>query len=44
VGRLPPRRLPPVGWALLVEGELVEVELTDVEPLLHYRGRYRVVD
>jgi len=34
----------PVGWALLVEGELVEVELTDVEPLLHYRGRYRAVD
>lgn len=34
----------PAGWALLVEGELVDVELTEEEPLIHYRGRYHAVD
>jgi 3-hydroxy-9,10-secoandrosta-1,3,5(10)-triene-9,17-dione monooxygenase reductase component len=34
----------PAGWALLVEAELVEVELADADPLIHYRGRYRGVD
>ena len=29
------------GWALLVEGEPVEVELADEEPLIHHRGHYR---
>jgi len=34
----------PAGWALLVEAELVDVELADTGPLIHYRGRYRAVD
>jgi flavin reductase (DIM6/NTAB) family NADH-FMN oxidoreductase RutF len=34
----------PAGWALLVEGEPVDVELSDEEPLIHHRGRYRAVD
>jgi flavin reductase (DIM6/NTAB) family NADH-FMN oxidoreductase RutF len=34
----------PAGWAVLVEGELVDVEVADAEPLVHYRGRYRTVD
>jgi 3-hydroxy-9,10-secoandrosta-1,3,5(10)-triene-9,17-dione monooxygenase reductase component len=34
----------PAGWALLVEAELVEVELAEVTPLIHYRGRYRAID
>ena len=34
----------PAGWSVLVEGEVVEVELADAEPLVHYRGRYRTVD
>jgi hypothetical protein len=34
----------PAGWALLLEAELVEVELAEVTPLIHHRGRYRAVD
>jgi hypothetical protein len=34
----------PAGWLVLVEGELHTTELTDTEPLIHYRGRYRTVD
>jgi hypothetical protein len=34
----------PAGWAVLVEGELQNVELAEVTPLIHYRGRYRTVD
>jgi 3-hydroxy-9,10-secoandrosta-1,3,5(10)-triene-9,17-dione monooxygenase reductase component len=34
----------PAGWAVLVEAEIVDVELREVEPLVHYRGRYRTVD
>jgi flavin reductase (DIM6/NTAB) family NADH-FMN oxidoreductase RutF len=34
----------PAGWAVLVEGVLAEVEVAEVEPLVHYRGRYRSVD
>jgi flavin reductase (DIM6/NTAB) family NADH-FMN oxidoreductase RutF len=33
----------PAGWALLLEAELVDVELADVTPLIHHRGRYRLV-
>jgi 3-hydroxy-9,10-secoandrosta-1,3,5(10)-triene-9,17-dione monooxygenase reductase component len=33
-----------VGWSMLVEAEIVSVELAAVEPLVHYRGRYRTVD
>jgi flavin reductase (DIM6/NTAB) family NADH-FMN oxidoreductase RutF len=31
------------GWSVLVEGEVVDVSLTEVEPLVHYRARYRTV-
>ena len=32
----------PVGWGLLVEGEVEQVEVgTGDSPLVHYRGRYR---
>lgn len=33
----------PVGWGLLVEATVGQVEIGegDVEPLVHYRGRYR---
>lgn len=34
----------PAGWSVLVEAEVVSVELAEVEPLIHYRGRYRTVD
>jgi 3-hydroxy-9,10-secoandrosta-1,3,5(10)-triene-9,17-dione monooxygenase reductase component len=34
----------PAGWSVLVEGEVVDVEMADIEPLVHYRGRYRAVD
>ena len=34
----------PAGWGLLVEAELVEIEFSEVEPLIHYRGRYRGLD
>jgi flavin reductase (DIM6/NTAB) family NADH-FMN oxidoreductase RutF len=33
----------PAGWALLVEAELIDIELAEVEPLVHVRGRYRTV-
>jgi 3-hydroxy-9,10-secoandrosta-1,3,5(10)-triene-9,17-dione monooxygenase reductase component len=31
----------PLGWALLVTGEIEQVDLGDGHPLVHYRGRYR---
>ncbi|GAA0898043.1 hypothetical protein Vau01_073030 [Virgisporangium aurantiacum] len=34
----------PAGWSVLVEAEVVDVEVADTEPLVHYRGRYRTVD
>ncbi|HWG99005.1 MAG TPA: flavin reductase family protein [Pilimelia sp.] len=35
----------PVGWALLVEGEVDTVTVgEDAEPLVHFRGRYRRLD
>lgn len=34
----------PAGWSVLVEGELIEADNSEVEPLVHYRGRYRTVD
>jgi len=30
-----------VGWRLLVEGIVEHVEVSDVDPLIHLRGRYR---
>ena len=30
-----------IGWRLLVEGVVEHVEITDVDPLIHLRGRYR---
>ena len=44
-GHLGVRRVPEatqhVGWALLLEGVVEEVSLTDTEALIHVRGRYR---
>jgi flavin reductase (DIM6/NTAB) family NADH-FMN oxidoreductase RutF len=34
----------PAGWALLVEAVVEQVELADVAPLLHHRGRYLTLD
>ena len=34
----------PAGWSVLVEGEVVDVEVAETEPLVHYRGRYHAVD
>jgi 3-hydroxy-9,10-secoandrosta-1,3,5(10)-triene-9,17-dione monooxygenase reductase component len=39
--RLEPGGVHPVGWSLLVEASIEQVELTDSEPLTYYRGRYR---
>lgn len=33
----------PVGWGLLVRGELVDIGIGDAEPLVHYRGGYRTL-
>lgn len=30
-----------VGWRLLVEGVVEHVEVADIDPLIHLRGRYR---
>jgi 3-hydroxy-9,10-secoandrosta-1,3,5(10)-triene-9,17-dione monooxygenase reductase component len=33
----------PLGWGLLIEATIEQIELADGEPLLHYRGRFHTV-